>query len=116
MVTIDTTLFITKAGKNQQRKCLERGGLKKYSLRRKGFTEGVDGWGPFKTPLSLYQVIRQGVDKEDHDNYCGRNWKIWSPTGKARGFLRRRIIIILPWIPWFRQPRSRFGLDRRAWR
>jgi len=79
MVTIDTTLFITKTGKNQpirlpglksgvcsglilsgafcpdltigvwrrrtyqQRKCLGRGALKKYSLRRKGFTEGVDG-------------------------------------------------------------------------
>jgi hypothetical protein len=73
---IDTTLFITKAGKNQQRKCLGMGGLTKYSLRWKGFPGSIDGWVPFKMPLSLFQVIRQPEDKEDHGDHYGRNRKI----------------------------------------
>jgi hypothetical protein len=76
MVTIDRTLFITKAGKNQQRKCLRRDGLTKYSLQRKGFMEGVDGWGPFKSPLSLFRVIRRGKNTEDQGDFCGRHRKI----------------------------------------
>ena len=48
MVTIDTTLFITKAGKNQLRNVLGMGGLARDSQRREGFSGSIAGRALFR--------------------------------------------------------------------
>jgi hypothetical protein len=59
MVTIDTTLFITKAGKNQLRNVLGMGGLARDSQRREGFSGSIAGRALFRMLSSLVWVTLQ---------------------------------------------------------